>query len=783
MTDAQVSQVATEVIRTNLAVAAQVSQLAVEVLRPNVPKGISAATGTYTLIGVASTGTYKRAVTGATGTYTLTGVAAASVRTWNLMSAAGSFTLTGQAADLKRPGKLFAEPGAIALSGQAALLERKYRRASSAGSYTLTGKSAAFARSFNLTSAAGAVALFGRPASLTRIANIVDPVSGITILHRLRMSTPAYTDADAAYEAWAATLGVDPTGTDYTGSSTLNTLDLVTTDLPVTDGATYSGVCVPHSGALGLYMTDPGSTAFSSTQLVWGAVSLGTLLAPVQRPAFMVRAFSTGASLMQYLNTNLKLRKGFNPTTGAYEVIVVMTSSATTSPQYPIRCAYRFCSGYLEGVFTADPVNMPPSGYLYISYIVSNETSDIAVDGSMMLTSSVGGTFGIVTDDYSALRPVLQETVNTGETTQTKKITSPTLTDTAAWRERVIANFGLTVTNTLAATDATSYSYTPGAVVEELFALADTEAPAWKFSQLLAERVALRDAIIAAFPVAVTDDVTLTELIQVFRGAIVAELIGLVDVPQGAAQMATQLVDTLLASDDLRRFLGGNIQESLTAADAVAYAPILGKVITDSIAMSDLAAGKLIFRITADETFALDDATALKTIFSPVVTDGVEIAIGYIEPNGSFTTWAINTRTGAVTEYQNYSFNSFCQNGHKYLGASASGLYELDGDDDAGSDIIAQIKSGFAQFGGSKYSSFKAAYLGMRGDGDIILKLETGDNKSYTYQTVIQDMQSTKVRLGKGLRARYFSFELISTGPDFDLDTIEFIPLVAQRRV
>ena len=81
------------------------------------------------------------------------------------------------------------------------------------------------------------------------------------------------------------------------------------------------------------------------------------------------------------------------------------------------------------------------------------------------------------------------------------------------------------------------------------------------------------------------------------------------------------------------------------------------------------------------------------------------------------------------------------------------------------------------------FRSFKAAYLGMRGNGDVILKLDTGDGKTYTYQTVIQDMQSTKVRLGKGLRARYFSFELISTGQDFDLDTVEFIPLVAQRRV
>jgi hypothetical protein len=37
--------------------------------------------------------------------------------------------------------------------------------------------------------------------------------------------------------------------------------------------------------------------------------------------------------------------------------------------------------------------------------------------------------------------------------------------------------------------------------------------------------------------------------------------------------------------------------------------------------------------------------------------------------------------------------------------------------------------------------------------------------------------------MGKGQRARYFAFELISAGQDFDLDTIEFVPIVVQRRV
>jgi hypothetical protein len=39
------------------------------------------------------------------------------------------------------------------------------------------------------------------------------------------------------------------------------------------------------------------------------------------------------------------------------------------------------------------------------------------------------------------------------------------------------------------------------------------------------------------------------------------------------------------------------------------------------------------------------------------------------------------------------------------------------------------------------------------------------------------------VQVGKGLRARYFALELVTTGQDFDLDTIEVVPLLNARRV
>lgn len=87
------------------------------------------------------------------------------------------------------------------------------------------------------------------------------------------------------------------------------------------------------------------------------------------------------------------------------------------------------------------------------------------------------------------------------------------------------------------------------------------------------------------------------------------------------------------------------------------------------------------------------------------------------------------------------------------------------------------------QFGSVQLSRLKAAYLGMRGAGEYVLRIETGDGSIYDYGVSARDMRTTKVHMGKGQQARYFAFELLGSGADFDLDSIEFVPLVKQRRV
>lgn len=343
--------------------------------------------------------------------------------------------------------------------------------------------------------------------------------------------------------------------------------------------------------------------------------------------------------------------------------------------------------------------------------------------------------------------------------------------------------FGLSISNGATFTDTAAQIVKPGAIIDEVIRFQETFVQKFTYPLTYVEQTQIRDALALTYPKVLTDAVTAGDLVKATQAMIVLERLRLADPLISKATYYATFAEALRLEDTFRNFFGGDVSDSISVTDSTIRKFYPVRSVSDQVTLADVLGQTLILRVTAADGINIDDINILKMLFRPTLLDGVDISAAYISPNGSMTTWAVNTETGAVTEYSNYTFNSFAQMGYKYLGATSTGLYELNGDDDAGTDIVSVIKSGLAQFGGSRFSMFKAAYLGVRGGGDYVFRLETGDGKFYDYDVIAQDMQTTKIRLGKGLRARYFSFQLTSTGQDFDLDSIEFVPLVAQRRV
>jgi hypothetical protein len=334
---------------------------------------------------------------------------------------------------------------------------------------------------------------------------------------------------------------------------------------------------------------------------------------------------------------------------------------------------------------------------------------------------------------------------------------------------------------TIAFTDALTAMF--GIEIIEQLVLNQTDAANGTFHISAAEQVALLDQLIAALPVTISETMAVTTAEVVQRAITVMEDLGVTADIASSIMYHMTISERIVVADALARFFGAEVIEALALSDVSAAVALKDSVISESVGLNASVLPRFILRVVCDENLDLTADQAVHMIFNPVVNETVELAGAYVAPNGSITTWAMNTRTGGVTEYQNYAFNSFARIGNVYLGAADDGLYELLGDTDDGDDIISTIRSGFAQWSGTHLGSFKAAYLAVAGVGDYVLRVLTRDGKTYNYRVTAADGRTTKVNMGKGLRSRYFAFELVSTGQDFDLDTLEFIPLVADRRV
>ena len=154
-------------------------------------------------------------------------------------------------------------------------------------------------------------------------------------------------------------------------------------------------------------------------------------------------------------------------------------------------------------------------------------------------------------------------------------------------------------------------------------------------------------------------------------------------------------------------------------------------------------------------------------------------------PGQNVSVWSVNAETGASAAYEDYPFNSFATIGGRHFGAASDGIYELVGDDDAGVPIQAHLNLGQRNFGTSKLKAMPYAYLGVASDGLMVVRVTT-EGASYTYKAraASAEMQTQRVDFGRGLRANYFTLELMNeNGADFDLDVIELAATPLTRRI
>lgn len=585
-------------------------------------------------------------------------------------------------------------------------------------------------------------------------------------------STYSYASASAAYDAWASELGVSNSATvSSIAGSSASTASANLGFLMFTGGEETYAVIVGGYG-LAVYYAYWNTTSTSGTTLSSGSASLDlTAGLQTERPSFIFVARDPDQAYCQI--TSGKWQKTATDAIFYYEMADLYDTSAQR-----INVAVRLRTDYIQVVIT----NVNASGAKFQVFGFNQTTS--ATTSGYVVASSISGTIAWETVAYvPALNEVLvTEGVGVGSTPKVGYVASRADGVRFESIAEIAKRYNQTLTDLASISSSLSYAWRPGALVREGFRVLDVHAASAQFKPVTTETIRLAERIVRGMSASAADTVSVGQAVSYSRGVVVTEVLGIANVWSASAKYYFTATDRVRLADALRRFFGGDVVETIGVEAVLTPRMRLRLGLTDTAGVAESLSKKFVVRVIASDTVAIDDADVLKLVFRPQLRDGVEIAAAYVAPNGNFTTWAINTRSGAVSEYGSYEFNSFAQMGGKYLGASTSGLYELNGDDDNGTDIIATIRSGLMQMTGSRFTMLRDAYLGMRADGAFVLRIITGEGEVYNYTFTADSMTSSKVPLGKGIRARYLAFELVSTGQDFDLDSVEFVPLVSTRR-
>lgn len=142
----------------------------------------------------------------------------------------------------------------------------------------------------------------------------------------------------------------------------------------------------------------------------------------------------------------------------------------------------------------------------------------------------------------------------------------------------------------------------------------------------------------------------------------------------------------------------------------------------------------------------------------------------------------VNLKNRAASQ-TTLAFNSMCRFGDVYLGADSSGLHLMRDYNDNNTDIAALIKTGKFDLGTERKKSIRYFYFGIETDGQMTLTLYNDgvEVADYVIPYPGAGRQTVKVKVARGLRARFWEFKLENTdGCFFTLYSVKIFPVVLQ---
>lgn len=183
---------------------------------------------------------------------------------------------------------------------------------------------------------------------------------------------------------------------------------------------------------------------------------------------------------------------------------------------------------------------------------------------------------------------------------------------------------------------------------------------------------------------------------------------------------------------------------------------------------------------------------------SPTVTAPMpEISASIIKAlAATYSALCLNARTLGVSEYTNYPFTSITAFNGSLYATGPSGIYQISGNDDAGTAIAATILGGQDDYGNTdpRYdvSSYQkrssGIYFNLRGNGSMQVHVVVDENTERFYDVDLSadpdGIHQRRIQPGRLLEGRSWQFGIKNvSGADFTLRDYYNAPIVLSRRV
>jgi len=145
-----------------------------------------------------------------------------------------------------------------------------------------------------------------------------------------------------------------------------------------------------------------------------------------------------------------------------------------------------------------------------------------------------------------------------------------------------------------------------------------------------------------------------------------------------------------------------------------------------------------------------------------------------------------NTLNFGLTTYSGYLLNSMTKVNGRQIGCNINGLFELIGNRDAGTRRIeAEIELPPLDYGDGMITRVRDVWLTKRCDGALLVTIVPDEGDVFDYQTLLvnDEVHQERVKLGRGLKARYNGFVIKNlNGADFEIDGVSFLGEPVEHR-